>query len=141
MQIRLKDVVLGVVGIGLALAACTAGAATATAPKPMTPAQIDVLVNQAMQAFHVPGISVGIVKDGKLIFARGYGVRTVGSNDPVDADTVFAGNGATEFDDGTVITPRRTDALLFWHDLRHQGATVRAGVKYVLRTDAMYRRA
>ncbi len=49
--------------------------------------------------------------------------------------------GVTEFDDGTVITPRRGDALLFWHPLRHQGATVRTGVKHVLRTDAMYRRA
>jgi len=116
MRIRLKDLVLGVVGIGLAIAACTAGAATATAPKPMTPAQIDVLVNQAMQAFHVPGISVGIVKDGKLIFARGYGVRTVGSNDPVDADTVFAIGSNTKAFTTAALSILVDEGKLHWED-------------------------
>lgn len=47
--------------------------------------------------------------------------------------------GATDFH-GFSIQPRTGRALVFDHPLLHQGATVTAGVKYVLRTDVMYRR-
>jgi predicted 2-oxoglutarate/Fe(II)-dependent dioxygenase YbiX len=50
--------------------------------------------------------------------------------------------GDTEFDLGEgplSITPGRGLLLLFDHDLRHQGAPVRRGRKYVLRSDVMYR--
>lgn len=49
--------------------------------------------------------------------------------------------GETEFDIGErlSIRPETGMALLFQHTLRHQGALVRSGVKYVLRTDVMYR--
>jgi hypothetical protein len=48
----------------------------------------------------------------------------------------FAG-GETCFDGATVV-PERGMALLFRHRQRHQGATVREGRKYVLRSDVMY---
>ncbi len=39
--------------------------------------QVDSLVNYAMQKFTVPGVAVGIVKDGKIIYNKGFGVRNV----------------------------------------------------------------
>jgi len=50
--------------------------------------------------------------------------------------------GETEFDVGErfSVRPRTGRVLLFEHQLRHQGAPVREGRKYVLRTDVMYRR-
>jgi len=68
----------GWLGCGLAAAA------------PLKPAQIDQIVSRTMAEFSVPGIAVGVVKDGKLVFAKGYGVRTLGQPGAVDADTVFA---------------------------------------------------
>src|SRR3954466_7663489 len=50
---------------------------------------IDAVVQRAMAAFEVPGISLAIVKDGKVIVARGYGVRKLGNPAPVDAKTLF----------------------------------------------------
>ena len=47
--------------------------------------------------------------------------------------------GATEFE-GFAIEPMTGRALVFDHPLRHQGAIVESGVKYVMRTDVMYRR-
>ncbi|WP_224362932.1 2OG-Fe(II) oxygenase [Hyalangium versicolor] len=47
--------------------------------------------------------------------------------------------GATDFQFGPSITPRRGMLLLFEHSLVHQGAPVRSGCKYVLRTDVMFR--
>lgn len=51
----------------------------------------------------------------------------------------FSG-GATEFEH-THVVPRRGSALVFAHPLRHQGAEVTSGTKYVLRSDVMYRAA
>ncbi|WP_322114273.1 2OG-Fe(II) oxygenase [Aquabacterium sp. A7-Y] len=48
--------------------------------------------------------------------------------------------GHTEFRWDTV-QPRAGMALVFPHRLSHQGSAVGAGVKYVLRTDVMYRDA
>jgi len=52
--------------------------------------------------------------------------------------------GSTDFDtrhDLLQVTPRAGMALVFEHPLRHQGAPVTAGRKYVLRTDVMYRQS
>lgn len=38
------------------------------------------------------------------------------------------------------VTPERGKALVFYHGILHEGAPVREGRKYVLRTDVMYRR-
>lgn len=42
-----------------------------------------------MEAFSVPGIAVGIVKDDELIYARGHGLRRFDGPETVDADTLF----------------------------------------------------
>jgi CubicO group peptidase (beta-lactamase class C family) len=51
--------------------------------------QIDSLVNKTLSSFNVPGIAVGIVKDGKLIHAKGYGVRSIKGAAKVDEHTLF----------------------------------------------------
>jgi CubicO group peptidase (beta-lactamase class C family) len=76
-------------GVLASLAMATAFA-VAAAPAPLPPAAIDRLVGRTMALYHVPGVAVGIVKDGRLVFAKGYGVRKLGLPDRVDADTLFA---------------------------------------------------
>jgi CubicO group peptidase (beta-lactamase class C family) len=68
------------------LAVVTVSLATAqTAP----PADLDAYVARAMKEFDVPGIAIAIVKDGKVVVSKGYGVRKMGDPAPVDADTLF----------------------------------------------------
>lgn len=55
----------------------------------MRTAAIDSLVNLTLKTFDVPGIAVGIVKDGKVVHAKGYGVRSLDNKLPVDAQTLF----------------------------------------------------
>jgi len=43
----------------------------------ISPAQIDKLVGRTLKTFEVPGIAVAIVKDGKIIHAKGYGVKSI----------------------------------------------------------------
>ena len=51
--------------------------------------QIDSLVERTMKAFDVPGIAVAIVKDGKVIHSKGYGVRSLNTKQKVDENTLF----------------------------------------------------
>lgn len=53
------------------------------------PPSIDRYVADVMRAFEVPGVGLGIVKDGQVVLARGYGVRQLGQTAPVDAETLF----------------------------------------------------
>ena len=53
------------------------------------PSDLDAYVARVMKTFEVPGIGLAIVKDGKVLIARGYGVRTMGDPTPVDAQTRF----------------------------------------------------
>ncbi|MCX6620129.1 MAG: serine hydrolase, partial [Acidobacteria bacterium] len=50
---------------------------------------LDQWMERALVEFHVPGAALGIVKDGKLVFARGYGVRQLGQSAKVDQYTLF----------------------------------------------------
>lgn len=50
---------------------------------------IDSLVEKTLIAFDVPGIAVGVIKDGKLIHAKGYGVRSLNTMQKMDENTLF----------------------------------------------------
>lgn len=52
-------------------------------------AELDALVKKAMQQFEVAGVAVAIVKDGKIIHEKGYGVKSITTNAPVDEHTNF----------------------------------------------------
>ena len=55
----------------------------------ITAAQIDSLTELTLKTFNVPGIAVAIVKDGKVIHAKGYGVRSLNTKQKVDENTLF----------------------------------------------------
>jgi CubicO group peptidase (beta-lactamase class C family) len=44
---------------------------------------------KAVDTFSVPGLAVGIVKNGEVVFAKGFGVRSTENNTPVDIETIF----------------------------------------------------
>jgi CubicO group peptidase (beta-lactamase class C family) len=50
---------------------------------------IDDFVKAEMQKQHVPGVSVAVIKDGKIIKAEGYGMANVELNVPARPDTVY----------------------------------------------------
>src|SRR5471030_1783860 len=50
---------------------------------------LDTDVNTILKTFDVPGIAVAIVKDGKVVVAKGFGVRKLGAPAPVDGRTLF----------------------------------------------------
>ncbi|SMC76707.1 serine hydrolase [Moheibacter sediminis] len=51
--------------------------------------KVDDLVNQTLKAFNVPGIAVGIIHDGKIILAKGYGIADITTGAKVNSSTNF----------------------------------------------------
>lgn len=52
-------------------------------------AQLKDFVERARKAYDVPGIGIGIIDHGKVVFAGGFGTRELGRSDPVDGETLF----------------------------------------------------
>ena len=52
-------------------------------------AELGAFVERAMQGTKVPGVAVGLLQDGKVVFAGGFGARELGGNEKVDAGTLF----------------------------------------------------
>ncbi len=52
--------------------------------------EIDDFVADAMKQHGVPGVGLAIIKDGKIIYTKGYGVRDTKTGVSVDANTLFA---------------------------------------------------
>jgi CubicO group peptidase (beta-lactamase class C family) len=50
---------------------------------------LDGIVETVMDESGVPGTAVGVVYDDALVYAQGYGLRSVDSDEPVEPDTVF----------------------------------------------------
>jgi CubicO group peptidase (beta-lactamase class C family) len=57
--------------------------------QPLNSAEIDSVAERARRAFNVPGIAVAVIKDGKIIHSKGYGVRSLNTGQPVDENTLF----------------------------------------------------
>ena len=55
---------------------------------------LDEDMPKALEAWKVPGLALAIVKDGAVVWAKGYGVRDIEKKTPVDERTVF-GCGST----------------------------------------------
>lgn len=60
-----------------------------SAPAQIDLQKIDQIVTSAMTEFQVPGLAIAVVSQDKVLLAKGYGVRDIGNNQPVTAQTMF----------------------------------------------------
>lgn len=80
------------------------------------PADLDATVARAMDAFQVPGVSIAAVKHGEVVLLRGYGVRQLGGDAPVDEHTVFGIGSNTKAITATLIAMLVDEGKLAWDD-------------------------
>jgi CubicO group peptidase (beta-lactamase class C family) len=78
------------------------------------PPGFDGYVKRVMETFTVPGLSVAIVKDGKVVLAKGYGVRRMGEPAPVDGDTRFGIASNTKLFTATALALLVEEGKLEW---------------------------
>ncbi|HSJ09527.1 MAG TPA: serine hydrolase domain-containing protein, partial [Longimicrobiales bacterium] len=90
-------------------------AAPAAAQRPDL-ATLDNAIAQAHEAWQVPGLAVAIVKDGRTVLAKGYGMRELGSNAPVDEHTLFAIASNTKAFTSAALAMLVDEGKLSWDD-------------------------
>jgi CubicO group peptidase (beta-lactamase class C family) len=56
---------------------------------PQLPPDLEAFVTRALQEFATPGAAIAVVRDGRTVLARGFGVRRLGSPEPVTERTLF----------------------------------------------------
>ena len=54
-----------------------------------SPQQLDAMIQQGMEDWHIPGLAAIVVSEGEIAFSRVYGVTDVGTRTPVDPQTLF----------------------------------------------------
>jgi CubicO group peptidase (beta-lactamase class C family) len=78
--------------------------------------KIDPLMNRALAILRIPGMAIGVVVDGKVLFTKGYGVRNFSDPSPVTENTLFAigscSKAFTTFALGQLID----EGLIAWDD-------------------------
>lgn len=79
-------------------------------------AGFDAYVNQAINDWEVPGVAIAVVKDDKVVFAKGYGVRKVGDPAPVDERTLFAIGSTSKAFTAAAIAMLIDEGKLKWDD-------------------------
>ena len=100
----------------ISILAATALSQTPSAP----PADLDTYVASSMKTFDVPGMAVAIVKDGKVVVAKGYGVRKLGESTPVDEFTMFAIGSNTKAFTTAALATLIDQGKLAWDDPVYQ---------------------
>src|SRR5215204_766444 len=77
--------------MNILLSACIAIALTCAAFGQASPpaSKVDEYIHNEMEKRHVPGLAVAVVKDGKVLLAKGYGMASVELQAPVKPETLF----------------------------------------------------
>ncbi len=105
-------------------------------------ADIDAAIEKARIDFGVPGLAVAIVKGNEVVLSKGFGVREIGSEDPVDDKTLFAIASntkaftaallATLVDEGKLTWDDKVQAHLPWFELYDPYVSVDARISDLL---------
>ncbi len=77
---------------------------------------LDKYIESSRGAWNVPGLAVTVVKDGRVVLAKGYGVREIGKKDLVDADTLFGCMSTTKAMTAVAVAMLVDEGKLSWDD-------------------------
>ncbi len=78
--------------------------------------KLDAYFSQMQQDWDVPSMSIGIVKDGKLVFTKSYGTIEIGNNVKPDANTLYAIASNSKAFTATILGMLVQEGKLSWDD-------------------------
>jgi len=81
----------------------------------------DKYAEAARQQWNVPGMSIAVVKDGKVLLSKGYGVRELGKSETVNAETLFGAMSTTKAMTAVAMGMLVDEGKVGWNDkvLKH----------------------
>lgn len=68
-----------------------------------------------MQRSGIPGLAVAVVRDGKTIYAKGFGLRKVGEPGKIDPDTVFQIASLSKSLSATIVARQVATSVMSWN--------------------------
>jgi len=51
--------------------------------------KLDSVLKQAYKVFELPGFAIGIVKENKVIYSKGFGLKKLNTNDSINSESLF----------------------------------------------------
>lgn len=75
--------------LGAALLVAAAGAAHAIDPATVDQATVDAAFDDALVRYRLPGLAIGVIDDGDVVYRRTGGELVAGGGEPVTPDTLF----------------------------------------------------
>lgn len=91
-------------------------ACSATGTAQMTAAAIDSLAEKVRATFDVPGIAVAVIKDDKIVHAKGYGVRSLATKQKVDENSLFGIASNSKAFTAAALAMLADEGRLHWDD-------------------------
>lgn len=76
----------------------------------------DDYVNKALREWEVPGLAIAIIKDDRIVLAKGYGERKLGDPAPVNERTLFAIGSSSKAFTAAAIAMLVDEGKLKWDD-------------------------
>jgi CubicO group peptidase (beta-lactamase class C family) len=89
--------------------------AAAVSAQPAGVAALDAHLSATLAAWNAPGLAVSVVKDGEVIFIKGFGVRKLGGG-PVTPETKYAIASTTKAFTTTAMAILADDGKMSWDD-------------------------
>ncbi|MDN5288679.1 MAG: serine hydrolase [Mucilaginibacter sp.] len=77
---------------------------------------LDAYIKQGLKDWNLPGLAIAIVKDGKTVVMKGYGVANIKTQEPVDENTLFMIASNSKLFTGTALAQLDVDKKLSLDD-------------------------
>jgi CubicO group peptidase (beta-lactamase class C family) len=77
---------------------------------------LDTYIKQGLKDWNLPGLAIAIVKDGKAVVMKGYGVKDIKTQEPVDENTLFMIASNSKLFTGTALAQLDEDKKLSLDD-------------------------
>ena len=73
-------------------------------------------INESLKLTGTPGAAIAIIQDSSIIYLKGFGVRSVNTNEPVDPHTVFRLASVSKCLTGVLTGVMIRDGVFSWED-------------------------
>ncbi|OAI42263.1 hypothetical protein AYO40_00015 [Planctomycetaceae bacterium SCGC AG-212-D15] len=108
---------LGIAVCVLAVALCLKRAPEAEpAPPSFDPTPIDAIIAEAQKSWDVPGVAVAVIRDDRVIYLKGFGIRQHGEDARITPDTLFPIASCTKAFTTTALAMLVDEGKLAWDD-------------------------
>ena len=105
--------------LGLQVTGAEATSLQGVTPRALTPAmlaEVDAFVDETMERFGIPGAAYAVVQDRQIVHAAGFGVRAVGTQDRVTAETLMMVGSVTKPMTTTYMAAIVDDGKMRWDE-------------------------